>query len=121
MTLRECGDRWMVRGQKVERGDQMCFPDKITLVPAPLIQNTHRYQLAQGTQGVCQSLHGQQVELVSVRECVCVSVAVYIFADAQNKGRKKQNKHATEDKQHSLEQMMMNHQDCLHVCAYGQL
>lgn len=80
---------WMVRGQKEERGDQMCFPDKITLVPAPLIQNTHRYQLAQGTRGVCQPLHGQQVELVSVCEYVCVSVAVYIFADAQNKGCKK--------------------------------
>lgn len=40
---------WMVRGKKEERGDQMCFPDKITLVPAPL--NQMRYQLAGRRQG----------------------------------------------------------------------
>lgn len=64
---------WMVRGKKEERGDQMCFPDKITLVPAPL--NQMRYQLAGRRQGAASPLHGQQVELVSVCEYECVSVA----------------------------------------------
>ncbi len=108
----------------------MCFPDKITLIPAPLIQNTHRYQLARGRQGAARPLHGRQVELVSVCECVCVSVAVCIFADAhlkqtKNKGKQtrmqKNPEQATEDKKPSLWQMMMNHQDCLYVSAYGQL
>lgn len=98
----------MVRGQKEERGDQMCFPDKITLVPAPLIQNTHRYQLARGRQGAASLLNGRQVELVSVSECVCVSVCRCSFETSkktrENKPVLKKNKHATEDKQHSLPQ-----------------
>lgn len=114
----------MVRGQKEERGDQMCFPDKITLVPAPLIQNTHRYQLARGRQGAASLLNGRQVEVVSVSECVCVSVCRFSFETSkktrENKPVLKKNKHATEDKQHSLPQMTVNHQDCLHVRAYGQ-
>lgn len=73
----------------------MCFPDKITLVPAPLIQNTHRYQLAWGRQDAASPLHGRHVELVSVCECECecVPVALCLFADAhmkQTKTREKQ-------------------------------
>lgn len=61
----------------------MCFPDKIILVPAPLNQNRH--QLASGMQGAASPLHGQQVELVSVCQCVRVSVAVCTFAGSHLK------------------------------------
>lgn len=82
----------MVRGQKEERGDQMCFPDKITRVPAPLIQNTQRYQLARGRQGAASLLNGRQVELVSVSECECVSVCRFSF-ETSKKQRETNNKY----------------------------
>lgn len=72
---------WVVRGQTEERGDQMCFPDKITLVPAPLTQNTHRYQLARGRQWACQpppqaagriSLCLWMCVCVCFCDCVCI-------------------------------------------------
>lgn len=84
---------WVVRGQTEERGDQMCFPDKITLVPAPLTQNTHRYQLAQGRQRACQPpprAAGGISLCVCVCFCGCVCICRCSFK-ANKKGKGKTN------------------------------
>lgn len=79
-----------VRGQKEERGDQMCFPDKIALVPASLMQNTHRYQLARCKQGVpVPSMDGRW------NESVCVTVDLCVFANVHlEQFKTKENKQA---------------------------
>ena len=91
----------------------MCFPDKITFVPAPLIQNTHRYQLAWGRRGACQSppwaAGGISVCLwICVCMCVCLRFCVWVCvaADASFKTNKYVGINATL-------WLMTNDQDCL--------
>lgn len=69
----------------------MCFPDKITLVPAPLNQN--RYQLAQGRQGAASRLHGSRWnESLSVNVCPCFCGRVYICRCSFETNKKGENK-----------------------------
>ncbi len=86
----------------------MCFPDKITLLPAPVTQNTHRYQLACGRQDAASPLRGRQVELVSVCEWECVSVALCIFDDAHLKQTKAEGKTNSYVKKTNMQQRINN-------------
>lgn len=99
----------------------MCLPDKITLVLAPLSQNSHRYQLARGKQGRCQpGLHGRQVELVC--ECVCVRFPwLCTCLQVLIKKQTRENKDHVRNKSCKATQVTADQQNGLRVSTQGHM